>query len=231
MCPCSVLLLSLLLVLTGAGAGVREEFRAGPSTRQQQGAASTPTDQASYYAGRGGVPDFTGPMREEAEAAAKAAAAAAKAAARDNKASWSKQKEKKSRPEAAAAATSEPQRPAEVVQDTAALEVFRREQEAARRALNMQRQEQAAVILPIGRCCLNRGLHNKVEHCRQDEIQARVSRTRPAAVPLAVMFMQDTFVTLASGTWRIMLNILCFGAPPEAATPVEVQQPTVSCIG
>jgi hypothetical protein len=61
-----------------------------------------------------------------------------------------------------------------VVVANEALLAMEKEREEARKRANMAREASATVPLPVGRCCLNRGLADAVVHCLKDPSTAKV---------------------------------------------------------
>jgi hypothetical protein len=94
-------------------------------------------------------------------------------------ASWQtneKQKKKKEKRAPEPTPSAAPAAPAEVVTANEALLAMEKEREEARRRANMAREAAASAPLPVGRCCLNRGLADVAMHCLKDAITAKVRR-------------------------------------------------------
>jgi hypothetical protein len=92
-------------------------------------------------------------------------------------ASWQtneKQKKKKEKRASEPTPSAAPAAPAEVVTANEALLAMEKEREEARRRANMAQEASLSAPLPVGRCCLNRGLADAVMHCLKDPSTAKV---------------------------------------------------------
>lgn len=70
--------------------------------------------------------------------------------------------------------SNEPAKPAEVVMVNEAIKEREREMEELRRRWQMQREEANAAPVPVGRCCLNRGVADTIASCTKSAATAQV---------------------------------------------------------